>query len=145
MNKLIRRLRLLYVRRLVANADELAGLPLFEPLSDSDRQEVARWFEQRTADEGVRLIGEGAAGYSFFVLTEGSAVATSGDTKLAELGPGDFFGEVAILGESRRTATVTTTAPAKLLVMFGSDFRMLQQAQPGIAARVEEVMQDRLT
>src|SRR5204863_5287847 len=77
----------------VASVDELAGIPLFESLSDADLQEVASWFEERTADEGVRLIGEGAAGYSFFVLLDGSAAVTSGDTQLADLGPGDFFGE----------------------------------------------------
>ena len=131
--------------RLVASADELAGIPLFESLSESDRQELASSLEERTADAEVCLIGEGAAGYSFFILTEGSALVTSGETPLGDLGPGDFFGEVAILGESRRSASVTTTTPVKLLVMFGSDFRRLQDTQPDIAARVEEAMQQRLS
>lgn len=91
------------------------------------------------------LIGEGAAGYSFFVLTEGSARVTSGGTPLGDLGPGDFFGEVALLGATRRTATVRSTTPVKLLVMFGSDFRRLQETQPDIAGRVEEAMQQRLS
>ena len=114
-------------------------------MNESDRQELASSFEERTADAEVRLIGEGAAGYSFFVLTEGSALVSSGETPLGDLGPGDFFGEVAILGESRRSASVTATTPVKLLVMFGSDFRQLQETQPGIAARVEEAMQQRLS
>jgi CRP-like cAMP-binding protein len=59
--------------------------------------------------------------------------------------PGDFFGEIATLEESRRSATVTTIAAAKLLVMFGSDFRLLQEAQPGIAARIEEAVSHRLS
>jgi CRP-like cAMP-binding protein len=87
--------------------------------------------------EGVKLCGEGAAGYSFFVLVDGSAVVTSDGTELARLGPGDFFGEVAILDGGRRTATVTTTAPGQLLVLFGTEFRQLQQAHPAIAAQLE--------
>jgi CRP-like cAMP-binding protein len=90
-------------RSLVACAAELAGIPLFESLSESDLQELASWFDRRDAGEGVRLIGEGAAGYSFFIVTEGSAVVTSEDATLADLGPGDFFGEIAILGDGRRT------------------------------------------
>ena len=128
----------------MASVDELAGIPLFESLSDADLQEVASWFEERTADEGVRLIGEGAAGYSFFVLLDGSAAVTSGDTQLADLGPGDFFGEIAILGGGRRSATVTATSPARLLVMFGTNFRRLQDTQPDVARRIEEAMKLRL-
>ena len=106
----------------MAGADELAGIPLFESLSESDRQKLASSFDERTATQ-----------------------ETSGETTLGDLEPGDFFGEVAILGKSRHSATVTTTTPVKLLVMFGSDFRRLQETQPGIAARVEEAMQQRLS
>ena len=132
-------------RGLVASAADLAGIPLFESLSDPDLQELASRFDERNTGEGVRLIGEGAAGYSFFILTEGSAVVTSGDATLADLGPGDFFGEIAILGDGRRSATVTTTSPATLLVMFGSEFRRLQDAQPDIAAGIEEAMRRRVS
>jgi len=132
-------------RGLVASAADLAGISLFESLSDPDLQELASWFDERKTGEGVRLIGEGAAGYSFFILTEGSAVVTSGDATLADLGPGDFFGEIAILGDGRRSSTVTTTSPATLLVMFGSEFRRLQDAQPDIAAGIEEAMRRRVS
>jgi CRP-like cAMP-binding protein len=98
----------------------------------------------RRTGEGVRLIGEGAAGYSFFILTQGNAVVTSDGADLAALGPGDFFGEIAILGNGRRSATVTTTSPARLFVMFGTEFRQLQQAQPEIASRIEEAMRKRV-
>ena len=71
-------------------------------------------------------------------------MVTANGRRLAELGPGDYFGEIAMLDGGRRSATVTTTAPAKLLVMFGSEFRQLQQAQPQIADRIEETMRGRL-
>ena len=126
------------------SSDDLARIDLFNSLEDSDLQELVPWFSERTAAEGVRLCGEGASGYSFFVLAEGSAVVTAEGKELAELGPGDYFGEIAMLDGRRRSATVTTTAPAKLLVMFGSEFRQLQETHPQIAGRIEETMRDRL-
>jgi CRP-like cAMP-binding protein len=126
------------------SADELARIPLFESLTAADCQRLASWFEERTVDEGVRLIGEGAAGYSFFILLEGSAAVTSGDTALADLGPGDFFAMIAILGAGRRSATVAATSSSRLLVMFGTDFRRLQDAQPDVAGRIEEATRLRL-
>jgi CRP-like cAMP-binding protein len=121
----------------------LAAIPLFSSLPEADLRELAVWFDLQTASEGVRLTGEGAAGYSFFILVEGSATVTSSGATLSSLGPGDFFGEIAILGGGRRTASVTTTSPSKLLVMFGTEFRQLQKAQPEIAARVEQAMRER--
>jgi len=128
----------------VANAAQLASIPLFESLSVSDLHELAGWFDVQEASEGVRLTGEGAAGYSFYVLLEGTAAVVADGSTFAELGPGDFFGEMAILGGGRRMATVTTTSPAKLLFMFGTEFRRLQAAQPDVAARIEETVRRRL-
>ena len=128
----------------MAKAEELAEIPLFESLEEPELEQVAPWFSNRTADEGVRICGEGASGYSFFILTKGSAVVTSDGATLGDLGPGDFFGEISMLTGSRRSATVTTTAPTQLLVMFGSDFRRLEQEQPDIAARIDEAMRRRL-
>jgi CRP-like cAMP-binding protein len=128
----------------VATAAQLASIPLFESLSVSDLHELAGWFDVQQASEGVRLTGEGAAGYSFYVLLEGTAAVVADGSTLAELGPGDFFGEMAILGGGRRMATVTTTSPARLLFMFGTEFRRLQVALPDVAARIEETVRRRL-
>ncbi len=128
----------------MATADELAGIDLFSSLEESDLQTLAQWFSEESKGEGVKLCGEGASGYSFFVLQEGSAVVTADGRTLADLGPGDYFGEIAMLDGGRRSATVTTTAPAKLLVLFGTEFRQLQQTQPDIAGRIEQTMRERL-
>jgi CRP-like cAMP-binding protein len=128
----------------VVSTDELAGIPLFDSLDEAEREELASWFDQRTFDAGAVLVDEGSSGYSFFVLTEGSAVVTSGGAALRELGRGDFFGEIAIVERRRRSATVTATAPVKVLVLFGWDFRGLQEAQPEIAARIADAMAQRL-
>jgi len=128
---------------MVATADELRAIPLFDGLGDADLETLAPWFEAKTLGEGSQLIGEGAAGYSFFILVAGSAVVTSEDAELARLGPGDFFGEMAILGDGRRRATVTTISPAKVLVLFGTEFRQLEQEHPELAARIEAGVRER--
>lgn len=117
----------------------LAALPLFASLDEDELQEIARWFEPRSVSSDVELVGQGASGYSFFVLTDGQAVVAVDDTTVAWLEPGDFFGEGAIVSGTRRNATVRTTAPSQVLVMFGTEFRRLQQAQPEIAAAIEEI------
>src|SRR5262245_64538454 len=104
-------------------AADLAAVPTFASWSASEREQLAVWFDTQEASEGVRLTGEGAAGYSFFVLADGRAAVTADGAEVASLGPGDFFGEIAIIGSGRRSATVTTTTPATLYVMFGTEFR----------------------
>jgi len=123
-----------------ATPTELAAVPLFASLSEPELAEVASWFDAKDVGEGVRLVGEGASGYTFFVLGDGSAVVTANGEEVGTLAPGDFFGEIAILGDGRRSATVTTTAPSRILVMFGTEFRRLQQTQPEIASRIEATM-----
>jgi CRP-like cAMP-binding protein len=127
----------------VASVEDVAAVPLFSALDAEQLAELASCFHVQNAGEGVRLLGEGAHGYTFFVLTDGSAAVTSEGESLGTLGPGDFFGEIAILGGGRRTATVTTTAQVRLLVMFGTEFRQLEAAHPEIASRITEAMQAR--
>jgi voltage-gated potassium channel len=129
----------------MASASQLAAIPLFESLTSSDLDELAPWFDVQIIGEDVRLIGEGSSGYSFFILTQGSAAVTTNEGTHADLEPGDFFAEIAILGDGRRTATVTTTSPSQLLVMFGTEFRRLQQAHPEIAGRIDEAMRRRVS
>lgn len=121
----------------------LARLPLFASLDEAGLRQIAAWFEPRSLSPGVQLAGEGAAGYSFYVLTDGAASVTSDGRAIAEIGPGDFFGEGAIVGDGRRHATVTITAPSQVLVMFGTEFRRLQQAHPEVAAAIDRVAAER--
>jgi CRP-like cAMP-binding protein len=130
----------------VAVAGDLADVPLFASLSEEERRELAPGFAVQTAEAGSRLIGEGARGYSFFVLLEGTATVTSqGSTLAEELGPGDFFGEIALLIGGRRTASVTATSHVKLLVMSAADFRGLQESHPAVAAEIKEAQRERYT
>ena len=128
----------------MASVEDIAAVPLFSSLADDELKTLADWFHVENAGEGTTLAGEGAHGYTFFVLTDGIAAVTSEGESLATLGPGDFFGEIAILGAGRRTATVTSTAPVRLLVMFGTEFRRLEAAHPEIASRITQAMESRL-
>jgi CRP-like cAMP-binding protein len=127
-----------------ADPAELAPLPLFGSLSEPERAEVAAWFEVREVAAGVRLVGEGATGHSFFVICAGEAAVTARGEEIATLGAGDFFGEVALLGAGRRTATVTTTQPSRLLVLFGTDFDRLRAKYPAVAGELEAAMERRI-
>jgi CRP-like cAMP-binding protein len=125
-----------------ATGDDLAGIPLFAELDSDERTAIAHWFELEDVSQGVKLTGEGAPGYSFYVLRDGAATVTINGIEVRTLEPGDFFGELAILGDGRRTATVTTAAPSQVLVLFGTEFRQLQQDQPEIAERIESALRE---
>jgi voltage-gated potassium channel len=125
-----------------AAADDLVGIPLFDGLEPDEQAAIAPWFELEDVGAGVNLTGEGTSGYSFFVLQGGTATVTINGIEVRTLGPGDFFGELALLGDGRRTATVTTVTPSQVLVLFGTEFRRLQQEHPDIAARIESGLRE---
>jgi CRP-like cAMP-binding protein len=129
----------------VAVPGDLADIPLFASLTEAQRRDLAPDFTVQTAEAGSKLIGEGARGYSFFVLLEGTAAVSSQGSTISELGPGEFFGEIALLAGGRRTAGVTATSYVKLLVMSAAEFRRLQETHPGIAAEIEATMRRRHT
>lgn len=128
----------------MATVEDVAGVPIFEALENDQLRELASWFQVQDVSEGATLVGEGAPGYMFFVLANGTAAVTSQGQSVATLGPGDFFGEMAILGAGRRVATVTSASPARLLVMFGTEFRRLEAEHPEIAARIVEAVETRV-
>jgi voltage-gated potassium channel len=125
-----------------ATTDDLGGIPLFDMLEPDERAAIAPWFELQDVSPGVNLTGEGASGYEFFVLRDGAATVTVDGAEVRTLGPGDFFGELALLGDGRRTATVTTASPAQVLVLFGTEFRRLQQEYPETAERIESALRE---
>ena len=126
----------------VASPDDLAGIALVDSLDATAREAIAPWFELSDVSPGVKLIGEGAPGYSFFVLRVGTATVSIDGVEVRTLGPGDFFGEIALLGDGRRTATVTTASQSQVLVLFGTEFRRLQQEYPELAARIESALRE---
>ncbi len=122
----------------------LQRFELFAPLTDAERELVAAKLEERHAAAGSHLTNEGGSGYFFFLIEEGTAAVTRGDALLAELGPGDFFGEASILATTRRTATVTATSPVRLLELFGADFTKLVTDVPVLGATIRDALEARI-
>ena len=114
----------------------LQRIPLFAECSKSELIQVALSADERESPEGDRLTEEGRAGKEFFVLVEGAAVVTRAGRKLADLGPGDWFGELAILRYKPRSATVTTTSPGRVMVTDDRDLRRLVETTPRIASKL---------
>jgi CRP-like cAMP-binding protein len=125
-------------------AADLERIPLFGSLSESELEELAQWFEVKSTGAEKQLIEEGTGGYSFFALADGKARVTTNDDEIATLAAGDCFGEMALLGGGRRTASVTTITPATLYVMFGTEFRRLEHSHPEIVAQIKALMRERL-
>lgn len=124
--------------------EQLAGARLFASLRPEQLEAVARLMDLASASEGATLVGEGAPGYSLFVLLDGTADVTQEDMPLSTLRAGDFFGEIALLGEAQRTATVTASSPVTLAVMHGSDFRVFERDFPAAAQSMQQAMEQRL-
>jgi CRP-like cAMP-binding protein len=122
----------------------IRDVPLFSDLTDAQVAAIAAKLEQRDAHPGEHLSSEGGAGYFFFVIASGAAQVTRHDEVLAELGPGDFFGEGAIFRARRRTATVTATEPTVLFAMFGADFAKLAGDIPELHERIDRALDERL-
>ncbi len=121
----------------------LKSIPLFASLSDAERAKVARWADEVEVEEGKHLVDEGRFAYEFFVIEEGSAAVRHGDEVVAELGPGDFFGEIALLEHVRRTASVVATSPMRAVVMFGRDFRSMENEMPAVANSIKQAVEER--
>jgi CRP-like cAMP-binding protein len=121
----------------------LKTIPLFADLSHHEREQVAQWADEVDVAEGKHLVEQGEFGYEFFVIEDGTAEVRRNDEKIAELGPGDFFGEVALLGEDRRNASVVATSPLRAIVMFGREFRTMEGQMPHVAATIRQACEER--
>ena len=93
---------------------------------------------------GKVIIKEGDSGREFIVLREGTADVERGGKKIDTIGPGDFVGEIALIAKTPRTATVTTTSPARLLVIRGRDFNRVLSEAPSIAVKILRQLGGRL-
>jgi len=116
--------------------EELRSLSLFAELGPAELEQVASWFDVEERDSGAALTQQGASGYAFYVLRDGTATVIQGDEEIRRLGPGDFFGELSIIGDGRRTATVKATSHVTVWNMFGTDFRNLEQHFPELAEKI---------
>jgi CRP/FNR family transcriptional regulator, cyclic AMP receptor protein len=121
----------------------VAAVPLFASLSKRERGWVAQHADEVDVREGKTLLNEGAFAYEFFLITDGTAEVVRGEAHVADLGPGDFFGEMGSMADAARTATVVTTSPMTAIVMSAQDLRRLAQDMPGVADRLGEAIEER--
>ena len=123
----------------------LGGVPLFARCSKHDLEEIASIVDEIDLPAGKTLIREGESGKEFVVLAQGIADVEQGGKRVNTLGPGDYFGEIALVTGQRRTATVTTRSPARALVLTAPAFRSLLSRAPRIKSSVLAAAALRLT
>ena len=126
------------------DAQSLKEVSLFAGLSKKELKKLGRWTDEVSVRDGELLATEGQFAHEFFVIEDGFAEVTQNGEVIAELGPGDFFGEIGILETERRTASVTTTAPAKLVVMGEREFKQMEQEMTGPSDRIRSAIRARL-
>ena len=124
--------------------DLIKGVPLFASASKQELGEIASIADEIDLPEGKVLIKEGDTGREFFVLIEGTAEVARGGKKVASIGPGDFFGEIALISRTPRNATITTTSPVRALVITDRAFRQLLDHSPQIQIGVLSALAERL-
>ena len=121
-------------------ADLLKRVPLFSDLDRKELERIAASMKERTFSAGDTVTAEGSSGVGFFVIESGNAKVTVGGDERRTLGPGDYFGEVALLNESARTATITADSDLKCYGLTSWEFRPLVETQPSIAWKLLQAM-----
>jgi CRP-like cAMP-binding protein len=122
----------------------IARVPLFCRLSKGELARIAQLADEVDLPQGKTLTKEGSRGREFFVLLEGSADVQRKGQRIATMRGGDFFGEIALVTNVPRTATVTTSSPVRALVITDRDFRNLLRDSPAIQGKVLDAIASRL-
>jgi CRP-like cAMP-binding protein len=123
----------------------LRGIWLFSTCDDDELARIAAVAVPREAETGTEVTVQGAEGTEFFVIVAGDASAVVDGTEVGTIGPGGFFGEMALIDGGERVATVTATSPMQLLVLDRHDFNeMLELAMPQVAPKLLAVVGARM-
>ena len=124
------------------DAGRLATIPFFAALDEDVLASVAESAFEVEAAEGEQLALEGDFGYALYAIESGTADVSADGRSLGSLGPGDVFGEIAVLASGRRTATVVATTPMRLIALFKRDVWALERRDPAAAARLRELVDE---
>lgn len=122
----------------------LSAVPLFSELSKKELSSLAGAVKEVSHESGHVLAREGDVGLGFFLIVEGTAGVSVNGRPRAKLGPGDSFGEISLLDEGPRTATVTAETPIRLLGLTSWVFRRMIEENPGVATKLLRIMAHRL-
>jgi len=122
----------------------LGNVSLFSECSKKELGEVASMMEERRVESGTELTREGEDGDEFYVVAEGLADALIGGKKVGSIKPGSFFGEMALLDQGPRVATVTAKLPTRVLVLDAKGFARVVRDSPSVALKVMKTLAERL-
>ena len=125
-------------------ADALARMPLLQGLSRKELVQLAKLTEDMEVDAGKVLCKEGDVGREFFVIIEGEVEVTKAGKSLRTQGGGEFFGEIALVEHTRRTATVTAKTPLRFFVLTNRSFWSLLDHNPGVERKVLRALAKRV-
>jgi CRP/FNR family transcriptional regulator, cyclic AMP receptor protein len=125
------------------DASQLKSLPLFADVPDEELAQIAGFAQEVTVDQGRELVREGDFSYEFMAIEEGEAEVTREGQHVADLGAGDFFGEMGLLEKTLRNATVTAKTPMKLVTLTGWDMKRMERHIPEAIERVRNTLEER--
>ena len=125
------------------DASQLKSIPLFADVPDEELEQIATFAQEVTVNEGRELVREGDSSYEFMAIEEGEAEVTRDGQHLADLGPGDFFGEMGLLEKTLRNATVTAKTPMRLVTLTGWDLKRMERHIPEAIERVRTTLEAR--
>ena len=128
-----------------AKLELLRRVPLFGQVSRRELERIAAIADEVDLPEGRELTREGERGREFFVVIDGTLDVRRGKRRVNRLQAGDFFGEIALLTNTPRTATVTATSPVRTLVIVDREFKRLLHESPSIAVKVLEALAERVS
>ena len=129
---------------MAAPLDAIREVPLFHELDDAELEQVARLFKQRTFAAGETVAKEGSGGAAFFLIESGTATVSVGGQERAGLGPGEYFGEIALIDEGARSATITANEDLVCQGLTYWDFRPLVMENAAICWKLLQFMVARL-
>ena len=125
------------------DANRLKSIPLFEEVGDEELAQIAPFATEVSVEEGRELVREGDFSYEFMAIEEGQAEVTRAGAHVADLGPGDFFGEMGLLERTLRNATVTAKTPMRLVTLTGWDLKRVERSAPDAMGRIRTVLEER--
>jgi CRP-like cAMP-binding protein len=122
----------------------IAQISVFADLDEDQRQHIAQVAGELDVDAGTTIAHEGDFGYAMFAIESGTADVRHEGPPVRRLGPGDVFGEIAVLSSGRRTADVVATSDMRLITIFNRDLWQLEQDAPELAAALRTTIAARL-
>ena len=121
----------------------LKSIRLFEQLPDEQLRSIAPFAEETSVPEGEQLVREGDFSYELIGIEEGTAQVTRGGDRVADLGPGDFFGEIGVMERGLRTATVVATSPMRLITLTRWELRRMEKEMPEALEEIRRAADER--